>query len=782
MSKIIKRNISDACEEYIKRFGANKNLYRVIPSMIDGLKPVSRRIMYAMYIKGHKPRSNRTKVATIVGDTMHFHPHGDASITDVIIGMGQSFNNNAMLIDPKGNYGSLAGDEAAAARYINARLSEYAWKCFFEDYKDSNVDTKETYTGETTEPEFLPARYPHALINGTLGIGYALASNIPPYNVKEVFDATIKLIKNPDAKIYILPDSPTGSTIVDDGQFEKVCETGSGSYRMRGNVKVDEVNNIISILDVPYQTNLFDILKKIVAMKKDFPEMLRISNQSNKENGIKCHIYLKSDANPYDFVEKLYKKKTGLEESYPINIKLIDDYADYDFSIKGFLTEWIEYRRDIKRSSYNNILVRLMEQKHINDIMLFIMNEDNAEKTVNIMRKSRNKAESIERLVKTYDITSLQAASIYGMGMGAFNIDAYESYKAKKAMLDEQIKRNEEILDNDDLIDDIIIEELKEGIKLFGVPRKSPVINLAKKKDIPDTNHIVAISVDGHCKKLAEGVTNVGRVGKNNEQFVAMMLNNRDNILVFDKTGRVSKVSISTIPIVENEDTGVSLKRYFTIENDIVMMLKEPNEMTNDKDMFITFITKNGYVKKTPLSEFKKIKDFKMGIKLDEGDELVSVAAVSGDTSKDMIIFTNKGNGIRIDINEIKSYGRQARGLKHVTLGEDEHVIGSNKIEPSKKFLLYITQQGKVKMTETKYFPKMKRKDETLSLITLDEGDELVGIISVRNDQEVVVNKKYAQPQVIDTSQIEVSTRVAKAKKIITLPKGDYVVSYKALN
>lgn len=779
MSKIVKRNIADACEEYVKVFGANKNLYRVIPSFIDGLKPVGRRILYAMYQHGHKPTSDRSKVSTIVGDTMHFHPHGDRSIQDVVVGMGQSFANNALLIDPKGNFGSLAGDEAAAGRYINARLSKYAWKCFFEDFEDSNVDMKETYTGKEMEPEFLPAKYPHALLNGTLGIGYGLASNIPPYNLKEVFEATIKLIENPEAKIYLIPDSPTCSTILDDGNFEEISNTGMGSYKMRGNIQVDEINNVITIVDVPFQTNLDNIIKKIINMKTEFPEMLRLSNESNKENGIRCKISLRNDTNPYDFVERLYKKGTGLERAYPVNIKLIDDYMDYDFSIKSFLLEWIEYRRDIKRSSYNNILVKLMEKKHINEIMLFILNKDNAENTISMIKNSRNRSESIERLMEAYDITSLQAGSIINMGLSAFTKDAYETYKERKHALKEDIKRNEYILDHEECIDDIIKEELLEGIKLFGEKRKSPVINMAKKKAIANTNHVVAISVDGYCKKLDDETESVGKVGKNNDQFVVMKLNNRDTILVFDKTGRVSKVPVSAIPNVESDDFGIDLRRYFTIDNDIVMMLKEPDDMVDDRGMFITFITRNGLVKKTPLGEFKKIKDFKMGITLEIDDELISVTAVTEDTSKDIIIFTNKGNGIRIDINEIKSYGRLAKGLRHINLEDGEYVVGSNKIEPSKKLLLYITEKGKVKLTETRYFPTMKRKDEMLSLISLDSNDSLVGILSVGKNQDVLIRKKYSDIQILNTSDIEISTRASKAKKMIPLPKGDYVVSYK---
>lgn len=781
MSKIIKRNIAETCEEYIKIFGGNKNLYRVIPSMIDGLKPVARRILYSMYEGGYSPKKEREKVSRLIGDTMHYHPHGDASIQDTLIAMAQSFNNNAPTIDPKGNFGTLAGDEPAAPRYINARISEYGWKCFFEDFKNSVVDMKLAYTGKDEEPEFLPARYPHALLNGTLGIGYGLASNIPPYNLKEVFEATIKLIKNPDADIVLVPDSPTGSIIVDDGNFNEISNTGVGTYRMRASIIVDEIKNILTIVDVPYQTTLDKFIKGVINLKKSFDEITDIKNESNKDTGIVCKIFLKHDVNPYDFMEKLYKKTT-LEQSYPINIKLIDDYQDYDYSIKSFLLDWIEYRRDIKRSSFNLMLVKRMEENHINDIMLFILNSDNAEHTMKIIKKSKDKSDIISRLMNKYNITSLQARTIANMSLSSFTKSAYDSYKQKKKDLKEEIAHLENLIDNTDSVDRIIIEELEDGIKRFGVPRKSPIINLSKKKSIPNTNHIVAISQDGYCKKLDIDNGNVGRVGKNNEQFIAMSINNRDSLLIFDNIGNVCHIDISSIPNVDVDDVGVSLDRYSHISNKIVSMIKEPTNIKSMKDVYIIFITKKGYIKKTSFTEFDNIKTYKSSITLEQGDELVNVLISNiDDNDKDIIVYTENGNGIRININDIKKYGRTARGLRYITLNDGDNVISADMIHSDRKYLLYITSQGKLKLTDNKYFPTMKRKDETLSLISLDNNDKLVGVKGVNKKMSVQIFKKYSDPELIDIADIEVSSRASKAKKMVKIPKGDFVVAYKII-
>ena len=787
MGIIYKQNIADACENFVKIFGANKNLYRIMVSMQDGLKPVHRRFLFSLW-RG-RGRNNFIKMSKAAADTTaDFHPHGNASVEDVGAKLTSTIINNVPCVEGQGNFGSYKNDRPGASRYIECKLSKYAKKCFFEDYENSNVDMREAYTGIEDEPEVLPARYPHALFNPSIsGIGYGLASNIPPFNVTEVMEATIKLIKNPNAKIYLVPDSPTGADIIDDGQFEKINSDGVGTFTLRGSTEVDEINNTITITSIPLQTTIDKIIKKIVDLreKKMFDEIKEIKDYTKNKDGVRTVIYLEPTANPYKTVEKLYTKKTDLTKTYPVGMKMVDDFKDIDYGVKSFLLEWIEYRRDTVRSSFNTQLVRAMEQQNINDILLKIVNSENSEATIKLAKESIDSADFAQKLMKKYKMDSQQANTISNMKIQAFTKGAYKTYKARKAELIEEINRLENVLDNDSEIDDIIIAQLKEGIKLFGRPRLSKVVSAITEDDVPDSEHIVGISKDGYVKKVSSSEGKIGQVGQTNSQYMTMKVNNKSNLLIFDSTGMVSKIPVSSIPDMEIDTVGVLLERYFSVNGNIVSTLIEPTKQElkkMGKDLYIIFLTKSGYVKKTLLSEFANTNGSTRAIKLPLMDELVATEFASDNTVKDLVIYTNLGNGIRRDINEFSVMKANARGVSQLTLGEGEYCVGCDKITPDKKYMFYITSSGRAKLTDMKYFPTMKRKNETLSLINLDNKDTLVGIKGVVKTNDVVVYRKNSGPEVIHISDMPVSTRIAKAEKYVKTPKGDKVIAYTIIN
>lgn len=783
--KIYQRNLADACEEYSKIFGANKNLYRIMPSMQDGLKPVQRRFLFSLY--NGKGRKHFIKMAKAASDTVaEFHPHGDASVKDVGAALATPIANNIPVVEGQGNFGSYKNEKAGAARYIECRLSKYAFKCFFEDYDSYNIDTRDTYTGDGEEPNYLPARYPHALINPQLsGIGYAFASNIPPFNFTEVLESTIKLIKNPNAKIFIVPDSPTGADIVDDGQFETICTDGIGTFTLRGHIEVDEINNVLTITSIPLQTTIDSIIRKIAEMKdkKIFDEIVSIKDYTKNESGVKTIIQLTPTANPYKTIEKLYKKGTGLKKTYPVGMKMIDDFKDYDYGVISFLKEWIEYRRDCVRGAYNTKLVKAMEDQNINDVMLYILNSENAEKTITIAKNSEDSAETARLFMKEYGIDSQQANSIASMQIQAFNKSAYRRYVEKKDQLIRAIRYYEEVLDDDSLIDDIIIKELKEGIKLFGSPRKSRIVSEFDNIEIINTDHILAISKDGYVKKLALEEKQVGQVGNKNGQYITLRVNNQDNLLIFDSAGVVSRIQVSMIADAKLKDSGVPIERYFPfpINGRVVSVLIEPtaSELKKlGKDVFFTFLTKKGFVKKTLLSEFTRINGSTAAIKLTADDELIATEFVTHNTVKDMVIYTNLGNGIRRDINEFSIMKANARGVKQISMADGEYCVGFDKINPSKDYIFYITSSGRAKITDMKYFPTMKKRDDAVSLINLDKNEFLVGVCSVSGNEKVIAYMKTTAPQTFNLSDMKVSTRVAKAEKVVKTVKGDSVLSY----
>lgn len=788
--KIQVRNLAEACEEYNKIFGANKNLYRIIPSMQDGLKPVQRRFLYTLF-RG-KGRTQFIKMSKAASDTTaSFHPHGYTSVEDVGARMASPIFNNVNSVEGQGNFGSYKNEKQGASRYIECRLSQYGLKCFFEDFESSNVDMKLAYTGDEYEPEVLPARYPHALFNPQLsGIGYAFASNIPPFNVTEVLESTIRLIENPDENIFIIPDSPTGADIVDNGQFKDICETGTGTFTLRGTIEVDDINNILTITSIPLQTTIDAIIKKIVELreKKIFDEIRDIKDYTKNATGVRTLIFLDPSANPYETIQKLYTKNTGLKKTYPVGLKMIDDYQDYDYGITSFLKDWIEYRRDTVRSSYNTQLVKAMEEQNINDILLFILNADNAEVTIKLAKNSSNKADFAEKLMKKYNIDSQQANSIANMRIYAFSKESYQQYKDKKKELIETITRLEYILEDDSLIDNIIIDQLKEGIKLFGSKRRSKIVTDTEENEVADTDHILAISKDGYIKKVSLDLKTIGQVGRTSNQYMTIRVNNKETILIFDSCGVVYRIPVCNVSDMNVKDIGVLLARYYKVKGSVVSVLIEPPEAELKKrgnDLFLVFLTKMGFVKRTLLSEFSHVNGSATAIKLPsikDSDELVAVEYASDNTIKDMIIYTNLGNGIRRDINEFSIMKSNARGVRQISMGLDECCVGFDKINPNKKYMFYITSAGRVKITDVKYFPTMKRKDDVLSLINLDGKETLVGIHTVNKDDSVIVYLKHGKPETIFIKDIDVSTRVAKAVKMVKTPSGDCVLSYTVIS
>lgn len=794
--KITKINVADADLEYSKLFGANKNLYRTIASISDGMKPGKRRLFYSWWELEKKPTNTKRetlnklkfiKVDKLSANTVNYHPHG-TSATDELIGKeGQYWSNNVMTIVPQGSYGNMRGDSPAAGRYREAKMSEYTIDCFFDDFDKYCVPMKLGYDGENYEPEFLPAKYPHILFNPQFsGIGYGLASNIPPFNVTEVLDATIALIKNPNAKIMLIPDSPTGCDVLDEGNFRAINKTGQSKITFRATSEIDFVNSIIHISSLPINGVSKSVISKIIDFRSKglFSEITEIQD-STKEGNVSIDIKLKPDAKPEKVLKMLYKKNTGLKATFPVGITVIDDYCEYEYGVKDLLLQWIDYRIDIVRSMFLNNLQITMSKKHMNEVLLMVFSKDNIDTTIQIAKTSKSRKETVERLMKKFKITSLQAGVIADMRVYNFNEDSYNKYKEDAVNLDEELKKINDILKDDSKLEEFIIKQLEEGKKKWGRPRMSKVVKEDDKNndDIPDTDHLLGISETGYIKKiLIKDNTSIGPVGKTNSNLYVFPINNRENVLVIDSFGNVTKISISAIPNMTYEDDGVELNKFFSVKGDIKAVMELPSmEILKVKDdsLGIIFITKKGLAKRVPLSEFKKITDYKSGILLNKGDE-VAAAMFSVDNSlKDLIISTNMGNGIRLPITEIRTSGAQAKGVSMVTLKDGEEVVSASLVNPKKKLLFYITSSGRVKITDMKFFPNMERKGETMNLISLQGDEILLGVSAVDKNDKVMVYRKKKDPEIIEIKSLEVGTRASKGDKIIKTGRGDSVVAYK---
>lgn len=797
--KITRVNAADAVEQYSCLFGANKNLYRIAASLIDGLKPGARRMIYSWWELENCPQNTNKdtlkklkliKVDKLASNTVNYHPHGGTSTEELIGRTGQYWNNNVMIITPHGNYGNMRGDEPGAGRYIMAKLSEYAIDCFFDDFELYSPPMKLGYDGENYEPEFLPAKYPHFLFNPQFsGIGYGLASNIPSFNVTEVLDATIKLLKNPDAKIFLVPDFPTGCDILDEGQFKEINKTGQSKITMRASSEINYVDNIIHITSLPINSSSKDVIRTIIALKdkKILDDVIGI-NDRTKEGVVDIDILLKPDSKPDKVLETLYKKNTGLKVTMPVGITLIDDYEEYEYGIKEALLFWIDYRIDIVRTMLLNKYQILYSKLHTNEVLLMVFNKDNIDKTISIARKSSSRRETIQSYMKTFGISSLQSEIIADMHVYNFNKDSYERYKQDREEILKEITEVDEILKSDDKIIDFIIKQQEEGKKKWGRPRMSKVVkeNDDNNDNTPNTEHLVGITESGYIKKLkyTKDVT-IGTIGKSNSGITVLKINNRENILVIDSTGKVVKIPVSGIPIVDFEDNGIELRKFFSVSGDIKAVMELPSmDILNVKEenFGIIFITKKGLAKRVQISEFKKITDFKSGISLNSNDEVAAALFSLNNTNKEILISTNFGNGIRLPIEEIRNSSSSAKGVSMITLADGEEVVNASMINPKKKLLFFITSSGRVKVTELKYLPTMKRRDNSVSLISLVNNETLIGVSSVDKNDTVSVYRKNGSPDYLEIKSIEIGTRISKGEKMIKTGRGDIVVAYKVFS
>lgn len=782
----IKRNLADFCEESSKIFGANKNLYRIIPSLTDGLKPVSRRFLYSLYMT--QGITKWRKMNKLAADTMSdYHPHGQDSINDVAAKSAQPWSNHVMLIESRGNFGSVRGDEAGAGRYIEGKMSRFAHWCFFQNFSDYNVDMKLTYTGDGLEPEYLPARVPYILFNPQLsGIGYGLSSNIPPFNVTEVCQATIKLAKNPKAKIMLIPDSPTGCDVVDIGTFKEMNDHWKSKFMLRATYEIDHIKNVISITSLPLQTNVKMVNSRIVKYKNEGKlDDLKDIKDYTKNLEVRYQLYLKNDADPEAFMQKLFKLKTGLKETYPVGLRVIDDYQDYAYGLREMILTWLDARRELVRGCYNKRLVLKMEEEHLNEVFILVLSGENAKKTLKICRESKNKDHNILKLVSEYGITSLQAKAVLSMAFSMFNEDSVKELIAKREELRNAVIEIERILDDEEAINNIIIEEQEECIKLFGRPRKSSIVSeVDAVDDYPSTEHLVGISMDGYIKKLPHDATTIGHVGKlNSNTYIALKISNRDNLLVFDSFGNVCKVPIYSIPETAGNDIGVSLNKYFKLSGNVIIAINEPTKefIEQKPNTSLVFITKRGLGKRVTINEFENIKGVRPCISLEQHDELVNVIVCGDATQNDIIIYTNQASGTRIDIMDLPTSGKAAKGSRTISLKSGEYVEGAFKMDVSNNMLLYITSSGKMKLTEIKYFPVMTKNDNSLSLLKLDDSDTLVGIVSVKQDDSVIIYKKNSEKETVNLREVPVLSRASKAEKMVRCGRGDMVIGYKVI-
>lgn len=761
--KFIDKNIALLCKEFDMIRGQNVNISRISPGLIDGVKPVARRLLYVMYLKdqGKKYR----KVAAITGDTMaRLHHHGQGSIKDALVGLEQWWNNNLPLIDGAGsNYGTPAGDEAGADRYILARLSEYALDCFFSEWKESTVDMRLGADEETMEPLYLPAKYPNVLFNGTLGIGYGLASNVAAYNFKEACEATIALIQNKNAPIILIPDSPTGCDVI-QSDFKHATESSRASYAMRCKYHVDDELNQIVITAMPYQVSSNSIVEKIADIKErnaGLSELKNMEDLSGKK--IDLHLYLKDDVNPYKFMKKLISSVGGLEKTYPINVTVENEYQTFDWSIRDVILQWIRYRREQKRIVVIHRHTSLLAEQRTNDVKIFLLQEENFDKTLAIFKNSKNKQDIEQNLIKEYRNTeiqmdSLQAKTLSEMRMYQLSKEEYEKCLKRREELFIEIKDVEDILNTEKGIDKLIIAELREGIKKYGVPRKSNVVPYKISIDTEvEGSCILQLSSDGMIlRKIA---TNVDEepVPTDSNGF-AVKVDNDSSFILIDENGLFSFIKARELPVDKEVPVNRFLKQAL---GTIVAML--PFDF--DSSLCCTLISKDGMLKKMRIRDITPSK--RPCIDITKEDRLIKGIVTKEKSDRDILIYTDNGMGQRLDPNNLRITSTLAKGNPGFKLFNDG-IVGCYAINPKEnQYVLYVTAKGKMRLNEIEYLPMRDSKhDKMVRLIELPDRDHLVSVIGCNRLDKVQVFYQDGETETVDVSKLPIETMGSEPRKV----------------
>lgn len=777
-------NIGDACRGYMQIFGANINLMRYIPSISDGLKPGERRILYTLYKDlGSTPTKKKKKVATVAGQVLNYHPHGDAPVMQSIVTMGQPWSNFNPLIEGEGNYGSPKGEPAAHGRYIEARLSQYAWKCFFEQYSDNLVNMKPTYGGDSFEPEYLPAVYPNSLLNTTFGIGYGASCGLPSYNMNEVIDLTEELMDDPDYKnVTLIPDSPTGAFIVDEGQFTQISETGSGKFKMRGEIVVDEENSSLIIKSIPMQTNLNSIVADIFDMintgviqgfvKRN--DNCYIARETNKYV-IDFTLIFKAEVDLYVIRELIYKR-TAMEKTFPVNFKLIDDYQEFDYNIRSLILHWLDFRRETLRRKFNYKLVNAKEEQHVLETTLMVVTGKNAEETLKVVRKAKTRKEVSQFLMDTFKISSLQADRLSRMSFIDFNEESIEKLKTRKLKVDEDVEKYNKLIRSPKKIDKIIKEELREGVKLFGEPRRSKIIKLDGTEKIRNTNHIVVLTMNGFVKKLPADTQSIGFINQGDYPTEIIPIKNTEDLMIFDETGKISKLQINQLPNSSLDGEGEKLSKFCTINGSIRAVTAKPSVealKVIKEPVYFLMITRNGIIKKTAASRYTNIKNELLAMDVKEGDSFQSVKLMMG--HKDILVYTSNGFGVRFNSSEVKETNRMSIGVKAINMADGDSVIGMDIVNEADKSIFVLTSKGTGKKCTLENFSTMDRAAKPLRITSLEDKEDLVLVRTVKGTEKFRVYLNTGMDE-IDIKDVVELPRLSKGRKLIGVPKGSRII------
>ena len=797
-SKIITHEIYDEMKNSYIDYAMSVIVGRALPDVRDGLKPVHRRILYGMSILGITPDKPHKKSARIVGEVMgKYHPHGDISIYDAMVKMAQDFSTRYPLVDGHGNFGSVDGDGAAAMRYTEARMSPFSLQMVRDIEKDT-VDFTDNFDGEEKEPVVLPSRVPNLLINGSNGIAVGMATSIPPHNLSDTIDACIKRIDDENCsndeliKIIKAPDFPTGASILGRDAAREAYETGTGKITVRSKSEIEETARgrmRIVITEIPFQVNkarLIESMADLVRNKK-IDGISAIRDESNRE-GMRIVIELKKDTNPNVILNRLYKH-TQLQCTYSMIMLALVNGEPKILKLHEIIDEYLKHQKIVitRRTKFD--LAKAEARAHILEGLLIAL--DNIDEVIKVIRSSYNDAK--EKLMVRFGLSEIQAQAILDMRLARLQGLEREKIENEHSELMQKIAYYKSILADEHKLMGVIKDELTEIKQKYGDGRRTKIVaddgGIDEEYLIDEEDVAVTLTHLGYIKRVPENTYKAQRRGgkgivgltTRDSDFVKDLIitSTHDYLMFFTDLGKVYKIKAYEIPEASRTAKGTPVINFLNLDQGERVTAVIPVKEFAD-DNYLIMVTRNGTIKKTPMSQFDtNRKTGLIAITLKDDDKLISVSQSSGEES--VYVVTKKGKSITFHEDDVRSMGRSAGGVRAITLDKDDEVVSMELDSTGERELLVMTKKGFGKRTSLDEYRLQTRGGKGVSTYDktkFSKTGELVGATLVSKDDEIMLINSNGVIIRIRANEISKSGRTTQGVKIMKVESGDEIVSF----
>jgi DNA gyrase subunit A len=770
---------------------------RALPDVRDGLKPVHRRILFDMDELGLDPDKPHRKSALTVGDVLgKYHPHGDSSVYDAMVRLAQPFNMRYPLVDPHGNFGSVDGDGAAAMRYTEARLSRLATEMLVDIEKDT-VNFVPNFDETRTQPTVLPARFPNLLVNGSGGIAVGMATNIPPHNLGETIDGLIALIDNPDITSDELmqyipgPDFPTGGIIMGKMGIASAYRTGRGKIVVRARAEIEQYakdRSRIVVTEIPYQVNKARLVENIAQLHRDKKiEGISDLRDESGRNGMRIVIELKKDVNANVVLNLLYKH-TQLQDTFGAIMLALVDGEPRVLSLRDMLFYYLEHRKDVvtRRTRYD--LEKAKERLHILEGLLIAL--DNIDEVVELIKKSPNAKEAKDRLMERFGLSERQSQAILDMRLQRLTGLERDKIVEEDRQLKERVAYLESILADEHKLLGIIRDEALDIKARYADPRRTEITQMIDDIDLDDIIQVEDMAVTmthfGYIKRISpdtyraqhRGGRGVKGQATREEDFVESLFVTCTHapILFFTNMGRVYKIKCYAIPEAGRAAKGIPIVNLLQLQGGEKVTATIPLPWHLEEECYLVMATRDGVIKKTPMSEFDNIrKGGLIALNLREGDELMSVELSNGDD--EFIIATKKGKAVRFDERDVRAMGRTATGVRAITLEGGDTAVDMVKVVPDAT-VLTVTEKGMGKRTEAEQYPMHRRGGKgVLAMMLTDKTGDLTCLKMVKGDEDLMLIRDDGTIMRMPVSQVNVIGRNTQGVRLMRVDEGTKVVS-----